>query len=117
MNRYLRGCWVLVGVNFALDSAELTHGSGAILDRAAAVLVRNPGLRIKVDGHTDSSGDDKYNMGLSQRRAESVRSYLIRKGASARNLSAQGFGESKPIATNATKEGRALNRRVELSVL
>ncbi|MBF0274137.1 MAG: OmpA family protein [Nitrospinae bacterium] len=112
-----RGCWVLQGVKFATNSATLTKASSAILNAAAAVIAKNPTLKIRVDGHTDNNGDATYNLGLSKRRANAVKAYLIKKGASAANLSAQGFGLTKPAASNDTKEGRAQNRRVELSVM
>ena len=72
---------------------------------------------MEIGGHTDSTGEDAYNMGLSQRRAESVRSYLVSKGVKASRLEAKGYGETKPVASNDTNEGRAKNRRVELKKL
>jgi outer membrane protein OmpA-like peptidoglycan-associated protein len=71
-------------------------------------------VNIEVAGHTDSRGSDAYNIKLSQRRAEAVRDYLISKGIAADRLSAKGYGESQPVADNATDEGRFKNRRVEL---
>ena len=71
-------------------------------------------MAVRVEGNTDSIGTDAYNQGLSERRAESVRSHLIGRGVSASRLTAVGYGESQPIASNDTAEGRALNRRVEL---
>ncbi|HET7498182.1 MAG TPA: OmpA family protein, partial [Candidatus Eisenbacteria bacterium] len=105
----------LEGVNFITDSAELTPESKATLDRTAASLARWPEVRVEVGGHTDSMADDAYNMQLSQRRAETVRAYLIRAGISARRLEAKGYGETRPIAPNDTEAGRAKNRRVELT--
>ncbi|MCS6948162.1 MAG: OmpA family protein, partial [Steroidobacteraceae bacterium] len=77
---------------------------------------RHPELRIEVAGHTDDRGSDAYNLDLSQRRAEAVRDYLAKAGV-ANPLSARGYGESQPIASNADAAGRAQNRRVVLRVL
>jgi outer membrane protein OmpA-like peptidoglycan-associated protein len=107
---------VLRGVQFDLDKADIRPDAAVILDEAASLLSANPGTQVAVGGHTDSSGSDAYNQSLSERRAASVRDYLASKGVDASRLSTAGFGESQPVADNATAEGRALNRRVELSV-
>ena len=75
----------------------------------------NPSLNAQVQGNTDNIGTEKYNMGLSLRRAKSVKAYLVNKGVAADRMSIRGFGFSRPVATNDTDEGRALNRRVELT--
>lgn len=105
---------VLKGVNFAFNSAELTPPSLTILDGVAEILTKHPDVKVIIAGHTDSIGTAQYNKKLSQRRTESVRNYLISRGVNAANLTAVGFGEEKPIASNDTDEGRANNRRVEL---
>ncbi|WP_088698689.1 OmpA family protein [Halomonas campaniensis] len=105
---------VLQDVNFRFDSAELTRPAKAVLDEIAKQLVKNTSARVLLEGHTDSIGTDQYNLELSQRRIDSVKSYLVSKGFPSQNMRAVGYGESDPIATNATPEGRALNRRVEL---
>ena len=74
-------------------------------------------LKVELGGHTDSSGDDKVNQALSQRRADSVKKYLAGKGIAADRLTAVGYGEAQPIADNKTKAGRQENRRVELKVV
>jgi OOP family OmpA-OmpF porin len=107
---------VLRGVNFDFDKSNIRSDAQVILDEAASILGRNPDVAVSVEGHTDSVGTDAYNQKLSQRRAESVKSYLVGKGVSASRLSTQGFGEANPVASNSTKDGRALNRRVELKV-
>jgi OOP family OmpA-OmpF porin len=84
------------------------------LDEALTVLQKNPGMRIEVQGHTDSDGADAYNLDLSNRRAQAVVGYFAQKGIEANRLSAKGYGESKPVADNKTREGKAQNRRVEL---
>ena len=107
----------LSGVNFETGSANLTQDSFPILDEAAATLLKHPSLKIEVGGHTDNTGSQAANERLSQKRAESVMQYLISKGIKAENLSAKGYGFSQPIADNATPEGKAKNRRVELKIV
>lgn len=104
----------LEGVNFDFDKATLRQEDIAIIDKDVADLDKWGNVNIEVAGHTDSRGSDQYNMKLSQRRAETVRTYLISKGIAADRLTAKGYGESQPIADNATDEGRFKNRRVEL---
>jgi OOP family OmpA-OmpF porin len=108
---------VLEGVNFAFDSAELTRESYRILDRVVTGLNDWPEIRVEIGGHTDSDGADAYNLALSQRRAESVRAYFVSKGIKASRLEAKGYGETQPVTSNDTAEGRAKNRRVELKKL
>jgi len=76
----------------------------------------NPSSKVSLSGHTDNIGTEAYNMGLSNRRWMSVRDYAVKKGVDSSRVSGEGFGESKPIASNATAEGRAKNRRVEIKV-
>lgn len=111
------GCWVLTHVLFDTDKAIIKPVSYPELDDVVKVFEANPGLRVEVDGHTDSRGSDAHNLDLSQRRAAAVREYLIGHGIAPERLESRGFGESKPIADNDTPEGMALNRRVELNVL
>lgn len=105
---------VLEGVNFDFDKAVIRPGDYAKLDQNVATLKEWGDVDVEVAGHTCNIGTDEYNLGLSQRRAEAVRNYLISKGVSADRLSAKGYGESRPVVSNATREGRAQNRRVEL---
>ena len=112
----LKGAITLRGVNFEFNSANLTAGSRAPLDEVAADLKEHPRLKVELEGHTDSSGADAYNLKLSQRRAEAVREYLLSQGVNSSQLSARGYGESKPVGDNKTEEGRAENRRVVMSV-
>ncbi|HVG57833.1 MAG TPA: immunoglobulin-like domain-containing protein [Hyalangium sp.] len=102
-------------VHFDFDKATIQPRSFGLLDQVARVLREHPEiLTVSINGHTDSQGPADYNRNLSQRRAESVREYLIQKGGIApERLQAQGFGEDQPIETNATNAGRAANRRVE----
>jgi outer membrane protein OmpA-like peptidoglycan-associated protein len=105
---------VLHGVNFEFNKSILTAKAQTILDRVAASLKKRPDVKVEIAGHCDWVGSDAYNLKLSDRRAASVRAYLISKGVQAENLTSKGYGESMPMATNETDEGRALNRRVEL---
>lgn len=108
---------ILRGVNFEYDKDQLTAEAKSILDSILPGLVAQPKLTLEIGGHTDSKGSDAYNKGLSQRRANSVKAYLAAKGVAPERTAAVGFGESKPIADNATEAGRAENRRVEFNVL
>jgi OOP family OmpA-OmpF porin len=104
----------LSGIEFPFDRAEITEASRPVLDVAVSRLAECPEIRVTITGHTDSIGDEKYNAGLSYRRAEATRQYLVDQGISAGRLEAEGLGESEPVAPNDTSEGRAQNRRVEL---
>ncbi len=106
----------LKGVNFKHDSAELTPESTAILDNAVATLTRRSDIKVEVAAHTDSDGKDTYNLALSDRRAASVRNYLASHGIDEGRMASRGYGESQPVASNSTQEGKAQNRRVELRV-
>lgn len=103
-------------VEFDSDSANLTAKGRAVLDVVAAILKETPG-RVEIAGHTDSTHTSEHNLELSQRRAESVRDYLVRRGVSKRRLETVGYGETRPIANNETPEGRQHNRRTEFKVL
>jgi outer membrane protein OmpA-like peptidoglycan-associated protein len=99
---------------FGFDSVEVTREAQAVLDEQVVGLEKDPKLRLVITGHTDSIGAEEYNQGLSERRAEAAKGYLVSKGVASGRLKALGYGETHPIATNATREGRAQNRRVEL---
>lgn len=103
-------------VVFALNSTEIQPGAYDELARVARVLNQYPQTTIVVAGHTDSSGSDAYNQQLSERRAGSARDVLIGQGVSPARVSTVGYGEQRPIASNATPEGRQLNRRVEIII-
>ena len=114
---------VLNNVFFKFDSDELVSDSKTELNKLFTLLSNNPTIKVEIQGHTDSKGNDNYNLNLSQKRAESVRSYLIKKGIKKSRITAVGYGEKKPIAKNENadgtdnEEGRALNRRIELKIL
>ncbi len=106
----------LKGVNFTTGSARLTTSSLPILAAAAVTLKQNPNLKIEIAGYTDNQGAGFINKRLSQRRANSVMIELIKNGVDANSLTAKGYGEKNPIASNRTANGRATNRRVELKI-
>lgn len=110
------GTIVLRGVQFDFDKAEIRPDAAVILEEAASQLSQCQEGSITVKGHTDSTGPERYNQGLSERRAQAVSSYLVDQGVSQSRLRSRGMGESQPVATNATRDGRALNRRVELDL-
>lgn len=107
---------VLRGVNFDFDKSNIRSDARGILDNAISTLGEEKQVTVVVAGHTDAIGSDAYNLKLSQRRAASVREYLVRGGIDADRLSVKAYGESMPVADNDTDEGRAQNRRVELEV-
>lgn len=116
-----RGCVViekvvLKGVNFATGSATLKPGASETLKSVAAAMKSTPGLKVEVDGYTDSVGDEKKNQGLSERRAKAVKDFLVKEGVEADRLSTKGYGEENPVDSNDTAEGRANNRRVSFKV-
>ena len=106
----------LGGVNFATNSADLTSGAREKLARFSGLTAPYPGLMISVEGYTDNTGKAESNLSLSQARATSVVNYLIQQGVKPEVVSAKGLGDANPIADNATGEGRAQNRRVEIVV-
>lgn len=108
---------VLKGVTFEFDSSKLTTQAEGRLNNVVDALQASNGVDFRIDGYTDSIGTEKYNQGLSQRRVDSVKSYLTQHGISTTRITGtQGHGESNPVATNKTAAGRAQNRRVELHV-
>ncbi len=102
---------------FAVGKARILKRSFELLDEVASVLVSNKEIKLSIEGHTDSTGSRAYNLRLSQQRAESVRTYLIKKGVEEDRLTAKGFGPDQPIADNKTREGRSENRRVEFRIV
>ena len=107
------GFRVVGDVLFDTNKWDIKPEGKAALDKGAAFLLKNPQIKVGIQGHTDSSGAADWNAKLSQRRAESVMEYLVSKGVPAAQLTAKGFGPANPVAPNDTKEGRAKNRRVD----
>lgn len=112
-----RGCWTLGSVLFDTDKATLRAEAQSVLDEVATVMMNNSGLDFRIEGHTDSSASEAYNQALSERRAQSVKNYLIRSGIEANRLETEGFGETQPVAPNNSPENMQLNRRVEITPL
>jgi len=107
----------LNNVFFDFDKYNLRNESFVELDRVVQLLKENPGIEIEMSAHTDSKGADDYNYRLSDDRARSVREYIVSKGIDEKRIVSQGYGETKPVSTNETEEGRQLNRRVEFKII
>ena len=104
---------VLEGVTFATNKADITPESDQILMQALKTLQTYPEISVEISGHTDNVGSNKSNQKLSQRRAESVKGWLVAKGISADRITAVGYGEESPRVANDTPENKRLNRRIE----
>ena len=109
--------FTLNSIQFETGKAELKTSSYALLKDLVEIMTLKPSMKIMIGGHTDSDGDDATNLVLSQKRADAVKNYLIGKGIDAKRIIAIGYGETKPVADNATPEGKAKNRRTEVKVL
>jgi outer membrane protein OmpA-like peptidoglycan-associated protein len=103
-------------VLFDFNKYTLRPGAREKLAKISGIVLAHPGLKLEVEGHTDSVGSDEYNQKLSDNRADSVRSYLVSQGVKSESIAARGFGESRPVADNNNAAGRQQNRRVELVV-
>jgi outer membrane protein OmpA-like peptidoglycan-associated protein len=103
-------------VLFDLDKYTLRPEAREKLAKLSGIVLGNPGLKLEVEGHTDSTGSDEYNQKLSENRAGAVRDYLASQNVSADSITAGGFGKTRPVAPNDTAEGRQKNRRVEIVV-
>lgn len=106
-----------IRVNFDFDKSTIRKADVAELEKAVAFVKKYPDSKVVVEGHTDSRGTDKYNMKLSQRRADAVKKYLVDKGNKTERITAEGKGEGSPIADNKTEKGRFENRRVEVLIV
>jgi OmpA family/Sad1 / UNC-like C-terminal len=109
------GRTIAYGIQFDSDSAHLKSESDATLKELKETMQQEVTLKVSIEGHTDSTNTDQYNLQLSEKRAAAVVSWLVGNGIDSTRLSAKGFGESQPVADNATPQGRALNRRVEIT--
>ena len=105
------------GILFAFDSAKVNPGAQAIVAKIAGMMEDHPTLELAVVGYTDNTGDFKYNLGLSKRRADAIVSELVTDGIARDRLAGVGVGPLNPIAPNTTEQGRAENRRVELVII
>ena len=108
---------IFEGTNFDFNKATLRPTGKAKLDENVKLLNQYPDMNVEITGHTDNIGSDKYNMKLSEKRAETVKKYMESKGIAANRMTTKGYGKAKPIASNKTKAGRAENRRVEIEIL
>ena len=111
-----QGCWSYNSVDFGFDSTKIPAASASLFDNAIYTLKRNSNLAVQLEGHTDSTGPEAYNQGLSERRAEAVKNHLVENGIDASRLTTIGYGEANPIAPNDTAAGRAENRRVGFTI-
>lgn len=109
--------FILRGVNFEFDSDRLTPEAKEILKQVAVTLKAYPDVNVEIAGHTDSTGTDAYNLGLSEKRSIAVKNFLTTQTVDAARMTPNGYGESQPIDTNDTPEGQSKNRRVELRVI
>ncbi|HNT70837.1 MAG TPA: OmpA family protein, partial [Bacteroidales bacterium] len=107
----------LHNIYFAFNSADILSSSQKVLDEFIVFLNDHPTMTISIEGHTDNVGSDEFNLILSENRAKAVYNYLVNNGIDADRLQYKGFGETAPIATNETEEGRAMNRRTEFVIL
>lgn len=112
-----RGCWFLANLTFDTNSDTIKPEFDVLIDQAARILNNNSQINVRVDGYTDSSGREEYNLALSERRAMAVRQALIDRGIADFRVGAQGFGEANPVAPNDTPENMRKNRRVEITVI
>jgi outer membrane protein OmpA-like peptidoglycan-associated protein len=108
---------VLNGIQFDFDKAVIKDQYFPILDEGIAALAKHPEKSVAVEGYTCSIGAEDYNLRLSEKRAEAVKAYMVEKGIAADRLSTSGYGEANPVADNATRQGREMNRRVEFKVM
>lgn len=116
IERYLR-TFTLENVYFDYDKWDIKPASVPALEDLFNMLKTNPRMKVEVAGHTDGDGGAQYNMRLSQRRAESVKAYLVNKGIQTERIIAKGYGLTSPVASNDTPEGKAKNRRTEIRVI
>jgi outer membrane protein OmpA-like peptidoglycan-associated protein len=103
-------------VLFDTAKSTLRPGAREKLAKVSGIIQSHPGLKLEIEGHTDSVGGDGYNQQLSEKRADAVRDYLVQQGIPANSITAKGYGKSRPVVSNATAEGRQRNRRVEMVV-
>jgi outer membrane protein OmpA-like peptidoglycan-associated protein len=106
----------MADVLFDTGKYDVRQTTREALARLSGIVLAHPGLKLEVEGHTDSTGGDELNQTLSEQRADAVRAYLIQQGLSTDSITAKGFGKTLPVADNSTPAGRQKNRRVELIV-
>ncbi|MBC7391557.1 MAG: OmpA family protein [Opitutaceae bacterium] len=104
-------------IHFGPNKSELYENAKIEIDKLYEEMVKNPTMKIEVAGHTDNVGDDAVNFNISQKRANSIKSYLVEKGIPEKRITAKGYGETAPISENFTEEGRTKNRRIEIRMM
>lgn len=109
--------FTISNLNFETNKAVIQSASLPMLNNLVEIMKRKQTMRIEIDGHTDSDGDDQANLVLSEQRAQAVKAYLIQQGISATRIQTKGYGETKPVAPNTTALGKAQNRRTEILIL
>ncbi|MCH9741258.1 MAG: OmpA family protein [Epsilonproteobacteria bacterium] len=107
----------LENINFELDKSNLTTESLVTIGKIATILKENSSVKVEIGGHTDSSGNDTYNLNLSQSRVDSVKAELVNQGVEKERLTSIGYGETRPLVSNDTEENRRINRRVEFKII
>ncbi len=113
----VHGCWIISNILFDFNKYQIKSDAFSELNIIAEVMQKNPSLKIMIQGHTDNIGSKAYNQKLSVERAKAAKQYLVKKGVAPNRLMTEGFGFSRPVASNATPQGRALNRRVQFSLI
>ena len=108
-----KGCWAPPDILFDFDSTEIKPRYHSALEVIIAVLKKNPGIKIEIQGHTDNTGPESYNQMLSEKRALAVKEYIVNKGIESDRIKAVGFGATQNVASNENDAGRALNRRID----
>ena len=109
------GCWAFSNAAlFDFDKSDINPEAYPMLGQAVTILEKNPSMGVTLQGYTDNIGNEEYNMGLSLRRANTIKAYFIKKGIAESRLVTKGFGSKNPVAMNDSETGRSLNRRVEL---
>ncbi len=109
--------FTLDGVQFEFDSSKLTSDAKVVLMEVIEAMKKYPNVKLEIQGHTDNVGEEAYNITLSQERAQAVKDYMVNNGVSTTRLTTKGYGENRPLASNDTAEGRALNRRIEFVIV
>ena len=104
-------------IHFGPNKSELYENAKIEVDKLYEEMVKNPTMKIEVAGHTDNVGDDAVNFNISQKRANSIKTYLVEKGIPEKRITAKGYGETAPISENFTEEGRTKNRRIEIRMM
>jgi OmpA-OmpF porin, OOP family len=109
------GCWIIGTIHFDFDEAEIKPDALPVLNEISAIMQKNPGLNMNINGFTDNIGTFEYNQRLSERRAEAAKKYLVDQGIDSNRFTINGFAYTMPISSNETEEGRRMNRRVEFA--